>query len=387
MLARRFNSPSISEIRVTNLCVQKTAMIETFLRYSIIALLIFNLTPSAGHTCTTFHLEKIGQKIFGKNYDWHLGGGLLIVNKRGVYKKAMPGILKDPGQYAEWTSKYGSLTFNQYGRELPMGGINEAGLVVELMLLFRTKYPEPDARRAIKDLQWIQYQLDNFSTVEEVIESDRHIRILSREQPGLHFLVADRTGNCAAIEFLDGELSFHSRDTMTVKALTNHTYAESTAFLRMHKGFGGQLPIEKGERSLKRFIYTAKMLREYNLQIHGPAVDFAFDILKNVSQPSTRWSIVYDQENLRVYFRTYSNEKIRYADLDALDFSCAAPVKVLDIGADVAGNVGDRFDDYSRQINLELIEYAINGTPFMDRIPDRFVDQRVVYPESTLCAP
>jgi len=36
----------------------------------------------------------------------------------------MPGTQKDPGRYAVWTSKYGSLTFNQYGREMPLGGIN-----------------------------------------------------------------------------------------------------------------------------------------------------------------------------------------------------------------------------------------------------------------------
>jgi choloylglycine hydrolase len=26
-----------------------------------------------------------------------------------------------------WTSRYGSITFNQYGREFPSGGINEKG--------------------------------------------------------------------------------------------------------------------------------------------------------------------------------------------------------------------------------------------------------------------
>ena len=38
---------------------------------------------------------------------------------------------KAKGTPASWVSKYGSVTFNQYGRELPTGGMNEAGLVVE----------------------------------------------------------------------------------------------------------------------------------------------------------------------------------------------------------------------------------------------------------------
>src|SRR5919107_239450 len=80
--------------------------------------------------CTTFCLTAGDGVYFGKNYDWDFGRGFLFVNKRGLAKTAM---LDAPRQRpAEWVSKYGSLTFNQYGREQPHGGINEAGLVVEL---------------------------------------------------------------------------------------------------------------------------------------------------------------------------------------------------------------------------------------------------------------
>ena len=127
-----------------------------FVRFLIVPITII-LISGSGFACTTFSLHQNGQIVFGKNYDWHLGRGLVIVNKRGVSKTAMPGLQDDPGEYAKWTSKYGSLTFNQYGREMPMGGMNEAGLVVELMSLSETQYPQPDARHAIKDLQWIQY--------------------------------------------------------------------------------------------------------------------------------------------------------------------------------------------------------------------------------------
>ena len=40
--------------------------------------------------------------------------------------------------------KYGAIFFNQFGREFPMGGMNEAGLVVELMWLDETVFPSPD---------------------------------------------------------------------------------------------------------------------------------------------------------------------------------------------------------------------------------------------------
>jgi choloylglycine hydrolase len=311
----------------------------------------------------------------------------VIINKRGVLKTAMPGRGKDPGQYARWTSKYGSLTFNQYGRETPMGGMNEAGLVIHMMSFIFTEYPEPDPRPLINSLQWIQYQLDNFSKVEEVISSDSQLRITPYpyEQPGLHFLVTDRTGDCASIEFLNGKLVYHTQETMPVKALANSTYAESVEFLKRHEGFGGKLPISNSESSLDRFVRAAKMLKNYDPRAHKSVVDYAFDILSNIAQASTMWSIVYDPQNLKVYFRTFSKQQIRYIDLHALDFSCAVPVKVLDINTNLSGNITNSFCDYTQQINRNLIRDAFRGTQHFSDVPDHVLDLRSRYPESTSC--
>lgn len=72
--------------------------------------------------------------VFGKNYDWHLEFGYLMINKRNVTKTAMQtGTAIDSP--AAWTSRYGSVTFNQYGRESPMGGMNEAGLAQDLWIV------------------------------------------------------------------------------------------------------------------------------------------------------------------------------------------------------------------------------------------------------------
>jgi len=68
-----------------------------------------------------------GRVLFGRNYDWNFGDGLIFVNKRGVAKTSSGSESPNP---AKWISRYGSVTFNQYGRENPTGGMNEAGLVV-----------------------------------------------------------------------------------------------------------------------------------------------------------------------------------------------------------------------------------------------------------------
>ena len=136
------------------------------------------------------------------------------------------------GKTISWVSKYGSITFNQYGKEFPTGGMNEKGLVVELMWLDETQYPAPDSRPAISVLQWIQYQLDNCATVEEILATDKILRIATVGTTPLHYLVTDKQGNAATIEFLNGRLIVHKGKDLSVPVLTNNTYQESVSHLR-----------------------------------------------------------------------------------------------------------------------------------------------------------
>lgn len=352
----------------------------------VFSILLVCLLPQTSQPCTTFCLDHGDQPIFGKNYDWAVEDGLAIINKRGVSKTALPSSGTDFGRPARWTSKYGSITFNQYGRELPMGGMNEAGLVVESMMLAKTEYPAPDSRPSISSLQWIQYQLDNFSKVEEVIASDSQLRIRPERGPGIHYLVCDRMGECASVEFLHGNMVVHTNKTMPVKTLTNSTYAESIEYLKRHDGFGGELPILGSENSLDRFGRAASMVKNYDPKTQQSAVGYAFDILKDVrSYLATQWSIVYDIQNLGVHFRTLRNQQIRYIDLKPFDLACAKPVKVLHTCADLSGDVTDNFIDYTQEINRNLIGNAFRKTDFLNNVPEESLDNIARYPESTVC--
>ena len=160
-------------------------------------LLLVLLCCCYGNACTTFLLSKDGKLMFGRNYDWITGAGIVNTNQRGLFKTTAEKNQKT----MSWVSLYGSITFNQYGKEFPTGGMNEKGLVVELMWLDGTKYPATDQRPAVGVLQWIQYQLDMHATVDDIINSDKKIRISDEATP-LHFLIADAKGNAATIEFL-----------------------------------------------------------------------------------------------------------------------------------------------------------------------------------------
>ncbi len=49
-------------------------------------LLLLAIIPST-FACSTFLLNKNGQLVFGRNYDWVSGNSILLVNKAGAAEK------------------------------------------------------------------------------------------------------------------------------------------------------------------------------------------------------------------------------------------------------------------------------------------------------------
>lgn len=340
-------------------------------------LLVFSIFSNQALACTTFCLKNKGEVLFGKNYDWNIGDGLILVNKRGVDKEGA-----DEKNAAKWLSKYGNVTFNQYGRENPSGGMNEAGLVIELMWLDDSVYPKEDKRPAVDVLEWIQYNLDNYATVDEVIKNANNIRITSNVK--LHYLVNDKAGNTATIEFLDGIFVPHAGDKLPVPTLTNDTYDRSLEFAKKPDAAKA-----KGSGSLERFARAAEKTKEFDKKPRSEkeAVDYAFETLANVAQPNyTQWSIVYDQKRGKIYFRSLQSPEIKSIDTRAFDFACGSTVKMFDINTNLSGDVTSLFKDYTRAANRALIERSFNGTDFLKSTPAIVRNALAAYPEDFNCA-
>lgn len=338
---------------------------------AVLAVLAFQ----PAEACTTFCLTKDRATLFGKNYDWHFGDGLVVVNKRGVSKTAA---LTSSAKPARWASKYGSLTFNQYGREFPNGGMNEAGLVVELMWLDNTLYPLTGSRPAVSCLEWIQYQLDNYATAAEVANNAGRLRITSAAR--IHFLACDKGGRCATVEFLGGQPVVHTGTSLPARALTNHTYEESLRFRKQSRGKA------EGQGSLQRFTRAAGRAEAYTKQGAPDPVRYAFDTLDDVAQGSyTQWSIVYDQQAGRVHWRTRENPRVRSTALAAFDFSCGKPVEVLGIH-EGEGDVTARFADYTPEANRRLVEGSYAKVRSTVNVRQDELEATLAQPERTTCA-
>jgi choloylglycine hydrolase len=366
---------------------------QTFLLGLLGGILVFASGPPCGRACTTFQLIDDGRIFVGTNYDWGVPDGLIIVNPRGLSKTAMPSYRdhSEVGRPAVWTSRYGSVTFNQYGREMPFGGINEAGLTIGTMGLFdKNKFPAPDSRPSIYMQQWLQYQLDKHACVDEVIQSESQVRIRPKKGVHIHFLVSDKDGNCGVIEYIDGRQVTHVNTTMPHKVLTNSTYDDALKCLARDT-----IPDPDRFKSIERFIRAAKSLDDYQSTASKAPLAYSFDLLEKLSWTAkrdrwtsrTQWSIVYDVNHLQIYFKTYAHKEIRSIDLKALNFSCEAPVKVLDVNADLSGDVTDRLVHYTRQMNRDLTANAFNKTVYLPKLPENVFDAIAHYPDTFACEP
>lgn len=332
----------------------------------LLCVLALFAAPYKNMACSTFVLKSEGTLFVGHNLDENTRfdiPGMVIINKRNVYKESISNEdfyvpLKGKKHYPSisWVSKYGSLTFNNRGRDFPDCGMNEAGLTVFEMSLKGSEFKEDKSLPTLMTELWIQYQLDNFETVAQVIKSTAKIMIDGRTW---HFFVTDRHGNSAVIEFIKGEVVVHSGDSLPVPALCNSIYSYEIKRLKTYAGFGGSIPVKVDDKKIPRFVHAAHMLKNFKKSPSKPALDYGFDILKLLHQDrsnswNNKWSIMVDVKNLTVYFTTYRNRKIRYFSLMSFDLSCDKPVKMLDIHTPVSGDVTKYFVDYSYELNLEF---------------------------------
>jgi penicillin V acylase-like amidase (Ntn superfamily) len=347
-------------------------------------------THEAGklEACTAFVLSASGGPWLGKNLDWAFDEGILAVNERGVLKRGwQPEGISD----FSWVSRFGSVTFNQFGWGFPLGGINEAGLVVEELSYSPARYPPADDRSGLTELQWIQFQLDNSASVEEVLASDTLVRI-DGFLFGLHYMVADPSGSVAVIEFLEGRRVVYRGEDLPVPVLANDTYRNLLRYLALHQGFGGSRIVSDGPESPERFVRAATLLKQYAEweDSRGPEAA-AFRILESVRQPDTQWTLVYDLKRRAASFISPSFPTLRSVALDTLDFSCRPADVMLPLSAGVPTLPPGSGRPWSDRENQELLERVFSRLEALlgpEEIPAAEVIADLArHPATAVCAP
>jgi hypothetical protein len=258
----------------------------------------------------------------------------------------------------EWQARYASVTFSQLGRELAMGGMNERGLVAEIMWHGRASFPTSadDPRPGVMQIQWIQYILDTSANIAEAIAMARQARVVPLFNIKVHYLVCDATGACAAFEYINKKLVVS--EGPSVKALTNNTYPEAAHALSLYQGFGGpRAAPERSTDSFERFLIANVHART----TQGRPVTTArgFEILDYVvTEGFTKWQIVYEPQKLRVNFRTLESSAVKTLDLAKIASHCSSsPTKLFDLNTpSISGEITRHFRPYTNTEARRLLE-------------------------------
>ncbi len=235
--------------------------------------------------------------LYGRNFDWrHSPAVLLFTDPPDGYASISMVDIEYLGFEGERSRNILDLPINERqalldAPNLPFDGMNEHGLVVG-MAAVPPGGMRPEADKAtIGSLGIIRQILDRARTVEQAVEIFQEYNIDFGGGPPIHYLVADRSRNAVLVEFYRGEM---------VVTYNEGPWHQATNFLRAS--------IEGSPQGqCWRYYRLSERLENSKGQLSPVS---AMELLADVSQESTQWSVVYDFADGGVQVvmdRTYEN--------------------------------------------------------------------------------
>jgi choloylglycine hydrolase len=310
---------------------------------SLILAMLFSLPTFA---CSIFMQPQTG--MVAKNYDWSLVAGEVMVRPRAANKKSLHS-------NKSWTSLYGSVTFNHYGPDLPTGGMNEHGLMIEALILGETKYKTPTSAEKlelINESEFMQYQLDMHKSVSEVIASLKHLSLTKVHVP-IHYFTCDQSKQCAVIEFIQGKTIVYTDDTLEIPVLTNLNYQT------LIDGYRNDTHSSDGFVSHIRF----RKLNDFALEGLSK-----MDMLKKLNSVKfndlTAWQILYSPIDKMLDFVTKYSSKPVSVDLKKINFGCVAQLKIMSL------------EDKDVNFSHKQIKHRVNKRlDLLDQVPEQLINK------------
>jgi hypothetical protein len=242
------------------------------------------VTTNTTWACSLFAaLGDAENRLFGRNFDWRYSPGLLLFTDRpaaGGYASVSMVDIAYLG-FGDGAVDLTTLPLAERRALLdapgwPFDGMNEAGVAVGMATV-----PQADERRdpgkpSIDSLRVMREILDCAGSVDEAVAILKQYNVAWEGGPPLHYLVADRAGRAALVEFYGGEIAVMPNAGLW-HAATNFTRSAVTG------DAAGQCP---------RYDTLVRRLTE----AHG-ALDprSALGLLQAVAQTqsATQWSVVY----------------------------------------------------------------------------------------------
>jgi len=299
--------------------------------------------------CTRFvYLGGDDQVVTGRSMDWKTD----IATDLWAFPRAMQRSGQVGPKSVQWTSRYGSVVASAHDNS-STDGMNETGLVANLLWLAESTYPNYDGTRpGLTIAAWTQYVLDNFASVQEAVEAlaQESFVIVTDKMPGedrmatLHLALSDASGDSAIIEYVGGkQVIHHSRG---YQVMTNSPIFEKQLAMEEYwQQIGGTVFLPGTNRASDRFARASFYVQALpKTEDPVQTIAAAFSVIRNVSVPfgistpdqpnisSTRWRTVSDHKRKRYFFESAMTPNIFWVDIAKLDLSASGKVMKLDLG-------------------------------------------------------
>lgn len=255
-----------------------------------------------------------------------------------------------------WTSQYGSVVM-MVADSASSDGINTEGLVANLLYLADTEFADIKKKEGVLGLsilRWVQFVLDSFATVQEVVdyfeENRNRVIIVDESVPNpsgaqkeakCHLSVSDASGDSAIIEICNGEYQiYHKR---YYKIMTNQPGYATQIVLNQFWQY--QWDPDNSERSQTipgaPFADARFARASYYTNALEPATSIndsiaqTFSVMANASIPvgfktpdedapnnaTTIWTNVAAHKELLYYYRNTSSPNTVWADMKQMNLS------------------------------------------------------------------
>jgi choloylglycine hydrolase len=320
---------------------------------------------SVADACTRVVYHGPDDRILtARSMDWSMP----MLSNLWVFPRGMTRNGEAGPRSLEWTSTYGSMIVSGYDFAT-VDGMNEAGLVANMLWLVASEYPEDDGTTPKMSLSiWAQYFLDSYGSVAEAVADleNNPFNVVTADvpdQPGrlakVHLSLSDATGDSAILEWLDGSLVIHHGPEY--RTMTNDPpYDQQRALVSYWQDVNPREVLPGTTRSPDRFV-RADTYIDMVEQSDDPriAAAAAMSVIRNASVPfgistpdapnlsTTRWRVVADHKDQVFYVESAISPNLFWVDLKKLDFSPEAGVQMLDLGVDMVtlqvGEVSESF--------------------------------------------
>ena len=220
------------------------------------------------------------QMFFGRNFDWEFSPALLLFTdpSDGYAAVSMVDIAylgySDEKAFGISELPLSEITDLLDTPFLPFDGMNEAGLAVGMAAVPPGGMEDDPGKETVDSLMVIRMMLDQAATVEEAIVILKSYNIDLGSGPPIHYLIADKSGRSALVEFSGGE----------VKVIPNSgPWQGATNFLLSETQ-------SDPESQCRRYARISERMTEYEGQLTSQE---SIQLLEDVAQENTQWSIVY----------------------------------------------------------------------------------------------